>query len=446
MLRKLKQMNSAASRQSLLIELESAMNSRNARERTTVLDRITDLFFNVATDSAQVALFDDVFLQLIQQVEVGARVKLAQRLAEVSTALDRIIQSLARDEVIDVAEPVLARSPQVSEASLIEVARTRSQAHLLAIAGRNSINVPVSDVLVNRGDVGVLRRLSGNQHAKFSAEGLDALTARAAKDGQMAENLVTRSDIPPWIYSRLLAQATDQVRAQLLNDAGTEQCEIISHAVDEVCKELRPTLKAEVSTDARRCVYEACEKGKLNEDLLAEFSRSNMVSETAVSLAVLTAMPIETVTSQMVCGQMSGLLVLCRSKNYGWPTAKAVICVGHERSSSDIEQARHEYYALSVQSAARALRFIGARRALMKLTDEDYTARPIKPEMEVLMTGLDRRSGRDRRSGVDTRSEEEKRLQGERRAGVQQRLAVDRRPVNGALVSSESALPGGPDR
>ena len=119
-------MNSAASQQSLLIELESAMNSRNARERTTVLDRITDLFFNVATDSAQVALFDDVFLQLIQQVEVGARIKLAQRLAEVSTALDRIIQSLARDEVIDVAEPVLARSPQVSEASLIEVARTRS--------------------------------------------------------------------------------------------------------------------------------------------------------------------------------------------------------------------------------------------------------------------------------------------------------------------------------
>jgi hypothetical protein len=98
------------------------------------------------------------------------------------------------------------------------------------------------------------------------------LTAQAAQDGPMAENLATRSDIPPSIYSRLLAQATDKVRAQLLNDAGPEQCEIIFHAVDEVCKELRPTLKPEVSTDARRCVYEAYEKGKLNEDLLAEFS------------------------------------------------------------------------------------------------------------------------------------------------------------------------------
>src|ERR1700730_8563639 len=161
-------MNSTGRQQSLLIELESAMNSRNARERTTVLDRITDLFFKVATDSDQVALFDDVFLQLIRQVEVGARIKLAQRLADVSTALDRIIQSLALDEVIDVAKPVLARSPQVSEASLIQVARTRSQAHLLAIAGRSSVNTPVSDVLVHRGDVGVLRRLSGNRNAKFS--------------------------------------------------------------------------------------------------------------------------------------------------------------------------------------------------------------------------------------------------------------------------------------
>jgi hypothetical protein len=265
---------------------------------------------------------------------------------------------------------------------------------------------------------------------------------RAAKDGPMAENLATRSDISPSIYSRLLAQATDKVRAQLLNDAGSEQCQIITHAVDDVCREFRQTLKPEVSSDARRCVYEAYEKGKLNEGLLVEFARSGMFSETAVSLAVLTAMPIETVTNQMVGGQMSGLLVLCKSKNYTWPTAKAVVCMGHERSTADIEEARHEYYALSVQSAARALRFIGARRTLMKLAVEEDPPRPIKPEMEILMTGLDRRSGRDQRSSVDARSEEEKRLIGERRSGVQRRSAVAQRPDEAAQVSSGSGLPG----
>jgi uncharacterized protein (DUF2336 family) len=247
-------MSSTERRHSLLIELESAMNSRDAHERTTVLDRITDLIFNVATDADRAVLFDDVFLQLIRQVDVTARAKLARRLADVSTALDLIIQSLAQDEVIDVAEPVLARSPQVSEASLIQVARTRGQAHLLAIAGRSSINAPVSDVLVNRGDVGVLRRLSGNLNAKFSERGIDALTVQAAKDEQIAENLVTRSDIPSSIYRRLLSEATDRVRGQLLNGAGPEQCQIITHAVDEVCKEFSQTDSPEMSADARRGV------------------------------------------------------------------------------------------------------------------------------------------------------------------------------------------------
>jgi hypothetical protein len=183
-------------------------------------------------------------------------------------------------------------------------------------------------------------------------------------------------------------------------------------------------LRSRSVSEVRRCVYEAYEKGKLNEDLLAEFARSNLSAETAVALAVLTATPIETVTSLMECGQMGGLLVLCKSKNYRWPTAKAIIRIGHERPASDIEQARHEHYTLSVQSAARALRFVGARRALQKSNSHDYSARPINPEMEVLMVGLEHRSERDRRSGIDTRSDEARRLMGERRSGIDRRSGV----------------------
>jgi len=411
-------MSLTADRRSLLVELEGAMNSRDVKERATVLDRITDLFFNLAADSNQVALFDDVFLQLTKQVEIGARAKLARRLADASAALDRIIQVLAQDEAIDVAGPVLARSTHVSETSLIHVAETMSQAHLLAIAGRQRVAVPVSDVLVNRGQVEVLRRISGNLNAEFSETGLDVLATRGCKDGEIAENLIARSDVPPSVYRRLLAQATDAVRARFTDEAGPEQNHFVVQAIEEVSREVSRAIAPEISTEARRCVYEAYEKNQLNEDLLAEFAQSNMFAETAVALAVLSAMPIDTVTAQMLCGRTSGLLVLCKSKDYRWPTAKAVICIGHERSTAEIEQARHEYYALSAQSAARALRFVGARRTLQKSGQPDHAARPIKPEMEVLMTGLEKRSTRDRRSGVDTRSEEERRLVGERRSGV----------------------------
>ena len=182
-------MTSTAGRYSLLLDLESAMSSRDVQQRATVLQRVTDLFFSAAKDAEEIALFDDVFVQLVQQVEASARVKLASRLADANTAPHRIIQSLAQDDLIDVADPVLSRSTQVSEESLILVARTRSQAHLLSIAGRSPVNDAVSDVLVNRGDGDVLRRLSANLDARFSEGGFAALATRGANDGQIVTNI-----------------------------------------------------------------------------------------------------------------------------------------------------------------------------------------------------------------------------------------------------------------
>ena len=79
-------MTSTAGRYSLLHDLESAMTSRDVQQRATVLHQVTDLFFSAAKDAEEIALFDDVFLQLVQQVEASARAKLASRLADVNTA------------------------------------------------------------------------------------------------------------------------------------------------------------------------------------------------------------------------------------------------------------------------------------------------------------------------------------------------------------------------
>ena len=344
-------MASTAGRYSLLLELESAMKSRDDQERATVLERVTDLFFSAASNADQIALFDDIFLQIVQQIESSARARLA------------------------------------------------------------------SDGLVTHGNVDVLGDLSATPDAQFSDARFGGLLTQRAKDGQIPEDLAKRSDVPPRIYRQLLTEATDAVRAQLLNNAHPEHHHIINRAMEEAFRELNQALKPEISAEARRGVYEAYVNDELNEDVLAEFARTNMFAEAVVSLAVLTSIPVEVVEHQVVNGRMSGLLVLCRSKNYKWRTARVVICVGHKRSAADLEQAREEYYTLSVQSAARALRFVRARQAL---TSEGQN-RPIKPAMKVLLMGLDRRSIQDRRSGMDTRSNEEKRLQRERRAGLDRR-------------------------
>jgi uncharacterized protein (DUF2336 family) len=370
---------------SLLTELESAIASRDASQRGIVLERITALFLVETRNLEQTELFDDVFLQLVKQVETAARAKLSERFARLDTAPVRIIQLLACDDQIDVAGPVLTHSSQISEENLIEIARTKDQAHLLAIAGRRQIGEAISDVLVDRGSNEVLQRLSGNTAAHFSETGLTGMATRAASDPKIAVNMANRSDVPPRIFRHLLNQATAAVRDSLLSGASAEQQKMISQAMDEVSREIARPGSLTITAEVRRAVYEAFEKHQLKESTVLEFARSNMVAEVAVSLAVMTSTTIEIVEQQMLSGRISGLLLLCKSKDFKWPTAKTIISAVRERSEPELEQARQEYYALSVQTAMRAMRFVGAKQSLMKQVSENKGGDQLmKPAMRPL--------------------------------------------------------------
>src|SRR5262245_21972382 len=114
----------------LLGDLEETLVHGTLARRVEMLRSITDLFLTGSVDHAdtdQLALFDDVFACLVQNIEVSARAALARRLAPHPAAPPRIIHTLAFDDAIEVAEPVLTQSPRLDDAALIENARTRSQ-------------------------------------------------------------------------------------------------------------------------------------------------------------------------------------------------------------------------------------------------------------------------------------------------------------------------------
>jgi Uncharacterised protein conserved in bacteria (DUF2336) len=379
-------MPSSPAQNSLLLDLEKAIQSRDAKERAVVLDRVTALFLVGTRNNEQVELFDDVFSQLVQQVEATARARLSGHLAHLATAPYRVIQSLAEDDDIDVAGPVLAHSSQVSDDNLIRIAQTKGQAHLLSIAGRTQVVEAVSDVLVDRGSNEVLQRLSGNASARFSETGLTRLATRAASDETIAGNMANRSDVPPRVFRHLLTQATKTVRNSLLSGANPEQHALILHAMDEISDELAQPRGQEITAEVRRGVYEAFEKGQLKESTVLEFARANMTAEVIVSLAVMTSTAIEIVEHQMLSGRMSGVLLLCKSKDFNWPTAKTILSAARARTESELEQARQEYYALTVQTAARALRFVGAKQALTQGASEIDIGSPLmKPAMRPLL-------------------------------------------------------------
>src|SRR5881398_457119 len=126
----------AVAPENLLDELQSALSHGTVAHRVETLRRVTDLFVGNALDYSDdhVRVFDDVFQCLIEQIETSAKALLADRLAPIAAAPPKIIRTLALDEVIEVSGPVLSKSERLDEEILIEIARTRGQAHLKAIS------------------------------------------------------------------------------------------------------------------------------------------------------------------------------------------------------------------------------------------------------------------------------------------------------------------------
>jgi uncharacterized protein (DUF2336 family) len=97
---------------SLLDELIKTVDHGGPQERLRILRRVTELFTAGASgfSSEQMAIFDDIFQELIAELEAAARERLAHAMAKLERAPRQLLRSLAFDDNIAVAAPLLIHS------------------------------------------------------------------------------------------------------------------------------------------------------------------------------------------------------------------------------------------------------------------------------------------------------------------------------------------------
>ena len=139
---------------SLIPELEDVIQHGSAEKRAKTLQRIANLFVDSAPqfNEDHIGLFDDVLCRLVVEVESEARAEMSPSLAPIPNAPSELMRKLAHDDDIMIAGPVLAQSARLKDVDLVDIAKTKGQAHLFAISGRDGIGESVTDVLVRRGD------------------------------------------------------------------------------------------------------------------------------------------------------------------------------------------------------------------------------------------------------------------------------------------------------
>src|SRR4051795_12291200 len=224
----------------LLDELQATLAHGTVARRVEALRRVTDLFLNGAVDYSdeQISLFDDVLQCLMHHIETSAKALLANRLAPIDTAPPATIRALAFDDVIEVAGPVLTQSNRLDDETLIENARSKSQAHLLAISNRKTLSGAVTDVLVLRGNDEVVQNTVNNPGAEFTERGFTRLVNRAEGDDNLATCVGLRPTSPRHLYLKLLAKASDAVR-QRLEAANPTRAADVPTAVKEATRRAR---------------------------------------------------------------------------------------------------------------------------------------------------------------------------------------------------------------
>jgi uncharacterized protein (DUF2336 family) len=373
---------SSAEEHSLIDELVDVVATGSVKQRLRILQRVTDLFVagSHSYSSEQIALFDDVLQELAADIEVKARAKLAHRLAGMNNAPPRIIRWLAFDDEIDVAGPVLVRSEQLNDDDLVENARTKSQAHLFAIAQRLKLSEAVTDVLVERGDRRVMRKVAGNGGARFSLAGYGRLTIHAQRDRKLTLTLGQRSDIPRQYFIKLLQAASASVRAKL-EASNPQLAAAIHNSVDEVATAMQQEAR-EISQEYSAAKRDA--RRRFNVNPVAEVNvhapaRAQEFDKAVVSLAKLGHFPVDLVERALLDKGKDMLLILARAADCSWTTTRELLqmqAAGRHLTPDDLSLAFDRYKKLGQETARNIVKYHERRmKSLAEETTPDDKAR-----------------------------------------------------------------------
>ena len=281
-------------------------------------------------DDEQVGQYDDVLCQLAGLVEVEARAFAARLLAPLGRVPGNVAVRLAGD-VIEVAAPLLERCSVLSDDDLIDIVANQSEAHRLAIAGREPLAGRVADALAEYGGVRAITRLVSNRAAEIGGAAAARIAGRAGEDAVLAEAMRSRSDID-WRAADAAAPRTAVPGSRGFSDAEWAL--------------------------AYNQVKAMADRRHLDESALVRFARFGYGHHVAAGLCVMMRIPPELFVGWLTGRDHAALTVALRAVDLPPDLFEAVIAAMPWQDTPDAGEktaARNRYEALTPDEAVALL-------------------------------------------------------------------------------------------
>jgi uncharacterized protein (DUF2336 family) len=296
-----------------LTELAEQANYSKSRRVGDIYLAVSTLFEHQdGTFSAQErSLATDILRRLGKDVEMSIRIALAGRLAESASAPHELILLLA-DDRIEVARPILARSPVLTEDDLVHVVRIGTRDHQLTIAERPEIGVTVTAALARSACEAAIIALLRNRSAQIGEDTFAELADRARNSETLQEPLILREDLPPVLVSRLYVWVGGALKTALLQ-RHPHLSRPLAAALDRTNSSLQAG-KHEISeSSAQRLVVKLAASGQLGPSFLIRVLTQGQTELFDHGFATLLGVPVTSVRHALYSGRPAMIALACRA-------------------------------------------------------------------------------------------------------------------------------------
>jgi uncharacterized protein (DUF2336 family) len=259
------------------------------------------------------ALMHEILRRLTRDVEMAIRIALAERLADDTTAPHDLILLLA-DDKIEVARPLLLRSPLLTDDDFLKLLAETSTAHHEAVAARAHIGEPVTEVLAGSEAEPVLVALIRNVTAKISSHTFEALVEKSRHIASLQEPLTHRPDLPPVLATRMCEWVSDILKTYIAKNYSIAPAKL-STAIAEaetVVKSEPAAPRTPPTESAQKLIEKLAIGGQLKAGFLLRVLHQGQIDLFDLALAKMVDLP----------------LAELRAKFYASPRAVALACRG----------------------------------------------------------------------------------------------------------------------
>jgi uncharacterized protein (DUF2336 family) len=259
-------------------------------------------------------LMHDIVVRLARDVEMAVRIGLAERLADDPTVPTELIALLA-DDTIEVARPVLLRSPVLTDEDFLRLIEESSIAHQETIARRPQISGPVTEALARCESETVLAALLGNATARISPVAFEILVGKAKHLRTIQEPLVRRVDLPPTSAEKLTLFVSDALKTFITQRYSIEGNRLRQSFVDATSRLAKPAPvpNGSISEGSNKLIEKLAASGQLRPSFLLRVLSQGQIDLFDAGLAKLLDIPLMGLRNRLYQGGPKAVALACRA-------------------------------------------------------------------------------------------------------------------------------------